>query len=402
MKQARLKKYWEYYITLLMFLVSGGAFFYMQKGIIFVPLYFLSSFYYAKKWGKLYRRNKSNFYLFYYLIWCSFSFYIIYPSHSESANQFYTIILMLIGTYWFFSNITFKRFKILYLDICTFLAAISIIVYILVHLGIAPITIVKDSLFSFLHCVGWIDVSERLFGIYWEPGVYQIVLNVALFMYLNELANLSLNKKQKVKLIIIIITLLLTRSTAGYLNLAILVGLIIFRSNKIRSNIFILIMTSFLACLAIFYLYNSPVVQKKFEQKDKEGTSYEVRLADNIGMLIMTSEKPLIGYGLSSKDYEQRADELGNLTSSNGILAISAMFGLPFLFIYLYFMTKGVKRIIKGFVAYLCLPLIILFHCTEVYFYFPIALIFILNFKEDILLQRTFIHKRKASFNLAH
>lgn len=385
MTNSQFKKYWEYFTTLLLFFVSGGAYFYMQKGIIFVPLYFLTCFYYANRWGKLFYKNKSNHYLLIYLIWSSISFYIIYPSHSESANQFYTIALMLIGTYWFFSNITFNRFKKLYLDTCAILASISIIVYILAHLGLAPITIVKDSLYSFFHCVGWVAISERLFGIYWEPGVYQIVLNVSLFMYLNELANLSINKNQKIKLIIIIITLLLTRSTAGYLNLAILVGLILFRSKKLRSNLFILTSTCILACTAIFYLYNSPVVQKKFDQKGKEGTSYEVRLADNIAMLIMTSEKPLTGYGLSSKDYDKRADELGNLTSSNGILAMSAMFGIPFLIVYLYYMTKGVKRIIKGFVANLCLPLIILFHCTEVYFYFPIALIFVLNFKPEFI-----------------
>ena len=97
----------------------------------------------------------------------------------------------------------------------------------------------------------------------------------------------------------------------------------------------------------------------------------------------MTSEKPLIGYGLSSTNYDIRAEELGNQTSSNGILAMSAMLGLPFLFVYLYFMSKGVKRIIQGSAANLCLPLIILFHCTEVYFYFPIALIFIINFKKE-------------------
>lgn len=383
MTQKQLKKYWEYFTTLLIFLVSGGAYFYIHKGIIFVPLYFLACFYYAKKWGKLFNQNKSNFYLLFYLIWSSISFYIIYPSHSESENQFYTIGLMLIGTYWFFTNITFSRFKVLYLNICTCLASISIVVFVLAHLGLAPISSINTSLFSFFHCVGWDNISERLFGIYWEPGVYQIVLNISLFIYFKELTNFSLNKKQRIKFIIIIFTLLLTRSTAGYLNLAILVGLIIFRSKKIRSNIFILITTCILAIFAIFYLYTSPVVQKKFEQKGKEGTSYEVRLADNIGMLIMTSERPIIGYGLSSKDYDRRADELGNLTSSNGILAMSAMFGLPFLLIYLYFMIKGIRRIIKGFVSYLCLPLIILFHCTEVYFYFPIALIFILHFKSE-------------------
>lgn len=398
MTNKKLKVRWEYFNTLLLFLISGGAYFYMQKGSIFVPLYFLSCYFYAKKWGKTLTKRESNFYLLYYLIWSSFSFYIIYPSHSESANQFYTIALMLIGTYWFFSNITFKQFKIIYLDICSILAFISIIVYALAHMGLAPITTINISLFSFFHCVGWGTISERLFGIYWEPGVYQIVLNVALFIYLNEISNLSLNKKQKIKLSIIIIALLLTQSTAGYLNLAFLVGLIMFRSKKFRSNIFMFIMTFLVACSAIFYLYNSPIVQKKLSQKGTEGTSYEVRLADNVGMLKMTSEKPLTGYGLSSSDYDKRAYELGNATSSNGILAMSAMFGLPFLFVYLYFMTKGVKRIIRGLAANLCLPLIILFHCTEVYFYFPIALIFILNFKEEHIITKENLNIEKSLY----
>ena len=65
-------------------------------------------------------------------------------------------------------------------------------------------------------------IDLRNYGIFYEPGVYQTVLSVALFLLLYN-DNLILKKTERRKyLVVLVITMLTTKSTTGYLSLAFL------------------------------------------------------------------------------------------------------------------------------------------------------------------------------------
>lgn len=88
--------------------------------------------------------------------------------------------------------------------------------------------------------------STRNCGIFYEPGVHQVVLTITLFVLLFWKNKLSFNKESDYKrsLIIIIAALISSQSTTGYISLAlILLFFYIFERGKTKSNIRTIIVT---------------------------------------------------------------------------------------------------------------------------------------------------------------
>lgn len=78
--------------------------------------------------------------------------------------------------------------------------------------------------------------STRNCGIYTEPGVYQIILNAALFILLfwrKKLSELSEMKYRK-NIIVILFTLISCQSTAGYISFAMIIGFYYFLYGDVR------------------------------------------------------------------------------------------------------------------------------------------------------------------------
>ena len=80
-------------------------------------------------------------------------------------------------------------------------------------------------------------------------------------------------------------------------------------------------------------------------------------------MIQMISERPLVGYGIDSEDYDMRSLELNNRTSSNGILALCASFGLPIMFFYIITAFKTLKLKNLHFNSVAACLLFLFFNC---------------------------------------
>lgn len=99
---------------------------------------------------------------------------------------------------------------------------------------------------------------SRNFGLFYEPGVYEIILNIAIFLliFYDDYVYLTDNAKKRC-LIIIFCTLLSTKSTTGYISLAIIIFCALCRNgkrNKKKELISIIIVAFFL--LLIDYIIN--------------------------------------------------------------------------------------------------------------------------------------------------
>ena len=79
--------------------------------------------------------------------------------------------------------------------------------------------------------------SMRNVGFYTEPGIYQMVLNSAIFILLFFNSGLDISQSIRKKyLLICIVALILTQSTSGYLGLAvILLGVVLNTANETKS-----------------------------------------------------------------------------------------------------------------------------------------------------------------------
>lgn len=82
-----------------------------------------------------------------------------------------------------------------------------------------------------------ISELKRNNSIFTEPGIWQMLLNSALFMLLfmqDEFSNIK-NKKKILWIVLIVITTLTTVSTTGYIALALIVGFYLISNRKMRS-----------------------------------------------------------------------------------------------------------------------------------------------------------------------
>lgn len=375
---------WEYYIVFLIFLVSGTQYFYMLNGRYTILLYLISSFIFVYKYGR--RKmvdSTSKFFLLFFLFWVSFNFFVLNTNHDPvSEIQYYLYVMLIVPTYFVLTTFRFDRFRYLYLNVCSILAAISIFVYIGVEIGIFLPKLIDGVLFFLFHNLGWAKLFHRLAGLYWEPGAYAIILNTALILYLNDILANRINKSDIKKLSIIILALLLTQSTAGYICLISILILVAVTSNYLKKHLFLGIIGMIAIFLICLFLYNSPVIQSKMNQAGIENSSYEIRMSDNLAMIKLIEERPIYGYGVSSKEMTQRSNILGNYTNSNGILSMGSKFGLVFLFVYFLVLLIQLKKM-YGRKALFVFPLIMILNGFEVFFYFPIAYLFIFKMKSS-------------------
>jgi len=81
---------------------------------------------------------------------------------------------------------------------------------------------------------------SRITGIAWEPGVFQLLLNLSLYNYLKE------NKKYSIfKLLVYIVSIFLTKSTIGLFIMFLILLIMVKKSKEIRYIIIILLLFLF-------------------------------------------------------------------------------------------------------------------------------------------------------------
>lgn len=376
---------WEYFIVLLMFLVSGTSFFYMQNGRYFVSLYFICSFCFLFKYGTNYKRDfASKFFFVFFLVWVSINFFVINSNHHpDYAIQYYLYILLIIPSFYVITSFEYNKFKRIALNIGFVMAGISMIIFFLVENQIFTTSNDGPFMMFLFHNMGWrTELFGRLAGMYWEPGAYAIILNTIILLYLNDIANHRLLLDEKKKLAVIFLALVLTKSTAGYMSLIGILAIYAISSKYIQNRPIIGILGILVVGFLSIILYNSDVIQNKLSQRGHSGTSYEVRLADNLAMIQMTKEEPFWGYGVGSKNLIKRGSQLGNVTSSNGILDMSSKFGIPFIAIYCIVLLLQLKRYYCK-KSILVFPLILFLYSFEVFFYFPLAYLFLFRLRSS-------------------
>lgn len=149
----------------------------------------------------------------------------------------------------------------------------------------------------------------RTGGIFWEPGVFQMYLNLAILLEL--FVNRGKNRK---RMMIYIISLILTFSTTGYLALAwiVITYLLFGREDKRSTSKNVAIFASLILAIGIAYFlvfYTTlgvTVFGKLFDMKDG---STMVRQASVLINLEIIREHPLTGIGMDvmADEFERRS-----------------------------------------------------------------------------------------------
>ena len=371
----QIKKFSTYFLFLLFLAVSGGLYFYIINGRYFVSAFFALSFiaHIAKYNGISFKENKLFFIAV--IIYQLINYALINTQHI--GNTFLPQLLLFISSYFFISLFSINEFKRYYLNSVTIMAITAIIIYLGYTFGSLNVASIWDGTRDMDMCYYHRVIGKRLSGIYWEPGAMQIPLNMALLLYIKEIVSWEIKRKDIWKFAIIVIAVIMTISTAGILWLCLFMAYFaIYRLKSRRISVKAAILI-FVLCSGAVAVYNSDMVQDKLQMRtESSASSMEIRAADNRGLLVLISERPLWGWGIDSKSRARRNEELNNLTSSNGILAMTSQLGILFLLFWAYFLIKKMKQFYQGEMIIGAFLLFLFLNAFEVYWYFPVALVF--------------------------
>ena len=134
------------------------------------------------------------------------------------------MVLIFLFCYVCSRRLPLKRFTSVFSNIIVIIAGISIVLYWfnarILSSGVFPIlrtSNITSYANLFVYCVST-AVPHRNCGIFWEPGAFQVYLNLALLFTLND-TELS---RRWLRIVILMIALLTTISTTGYICAALI------------------------------------------------------------------------------------------------------------------------------------------------------------------------------------
>lgn len=237
-------------------------------------------------------------------------------------------------------NISSNDFWQKYINIIFFISIINLVFYFLsqfkIFMFLKMYQINNDFFFANIFHVysrsiePLINTNIRNFGIFWEPGAFQAFLNIAIIYIL-------LNRKKmnfvKIKLLFLIISLITTFSSTGYLILCCTCILVVFKDfdfKKVNGKFFLYVLF-LLICLIL--LLNSSTIIDKFSNSNQ---SYIIRNNDFVNGWKIILKHPMWGYGFNSDNLKFMLTSFGITANSVGIFIIMQFWGILYgLFIFL-------------------------------------------------------------------
>ena len=232
------------------------------------------------------------------------------------------------------------------------------------------------SFFVFFGSENLGGLFSRSQGIFWEPGVFQVYLNIFLFI------SLFLSKKLNIFLVtIILISVLLTLSTTGIVVSFLLISYHSLISIKFKLKNLLYTILCLPLIIGLFNLTNNQVEEKISGEKSG---SFLARSYDTVTGFNLAITNPW-GIGFSTIKYQEIArKDLFNLTpgletdrgNTNSIATLFYSTGILWGFIILYFMYKQslfMKHKILFYVS------ILLFLFTEPLLYTPFFILILLS-----------------------
>lgn len=344
------------YIFFIVLLASTSFEFFFRSELVFFIITFLSIIYCL---NKIIAATPIIYFSFIIFIIC----YILQFATIDSY-KFTSIIsrcIYLFGSY-FIACIIYKRFIIIYQNVIYWIALMSLIIYIVCTLipsikeyliyNVAPIftslnasTAVQEGgginilIYNFqtrnvLESVGLM----RNCGPFWEPGMYAVFLSMGLFL------NLFVNKCSRKQFnLILIISLISTFSTGGYISLlTILLFYILTKHNSIIKLIGIL---TFIGLTLI--IFRLDFIGEKI---NNQITSAEIgtdvsRFSAILTQFQMIKDSPIIG-GMLISDYVD-TDETTTLAS--GLFYVFVQYGIPVGIIFYILLYKSIRKLLSQY-----------------------------------------------------
>jgi O-antigen ligase len=336
--------------------------------------------------GRKISLNYSILYVIFYIVLQFFSFFYNDGVWEDSTWLFRDIVLI-VATYLYISSVSFYKFRIIFTNIVYVLCLLGIPIFLLNEVGLLPVYRVQVGNESFrcfgIYTLGWTENFHRFSGIFHEPGSWQILLNLTLWLNADIIIGSNkLDKNQLFKYVVIIIGLLITFSTGGYIAFALYLIAFVVCKKFYGSFKYVLYIVLFLTIIfSLIILYNSDVVQNKLFGYH---ISTETRTNNFNACLRIASEHPFFGCGNNTRIFKAKSEAYGNLTSSAGVITYTAMLGFCWLFVFLFVVWKTAKRLYHRLVLQiLFIGAFLAMNMNEAITYTPLISLFLIPFKAE-------------------
>lgn len=324
----------------------SGTHMFLQSPNKYLVLIFLGA---SVAWLVWSDRKVNNLFMVYLIIFIGFLFTIhLYTDKSLTLSSVIGTGMKLVLPYLIL-KILEGQFVATYLKLVAFLAAVSLFGFLVDRLGILTGLvqmlphIEEIGYGGILYVYSFQQHIDRNNSIFFEPGAYQFFLNAALYMLF--FCKIELSQRSKfMYFFILLIALLTTLSTTGFLIFGLILVLLFFKSDFLTSAGKVKLILLILVGSVVFAAQFKEVMVEKFDKffAIQDITDTQDRRSFDTMVDIELIKRNLFGIGYVK--YDQQFAAIGQIgegsSSSNGITKTLAIYGLPFtLFLFFSYAT---------------------------------------------------------------
>ena len=312
-----------------------------------------------------------NLNLFYFLLSLSIVFFLQnivlgYVSWLGAGNMLLKVIssatvVLTIG----------KRFNSILFYIVSRLCMFSIVGFILfniLHLNIPSIIIGEYQQSYFLYGVTKFHPLKNE-GMFWEPGAFAGIITLTLALNFTFLRSIWLYKKKE--LIFIILALITTQSTTGYLVTIIILSFSLLNTSKnVISRVIIIFVSAIsfsISLISLDFLGEKISSQFKSAKEMKSNEFSNTRFGSMIFDWQYIKKHPLVGNGFDERTrYSDNREILdiikykeGDLGNGNGFSNFLASMGIPVMMLYFFLMYRNFIKVSPLYSTFFCLVVLL-------------------------------------------
>lgn len=328
-------------LMMFLFLCMGG-----NKMLIGVTDYYaiilVVVFYYFFRKRNMVFSSDFNKWLLFFIVLFLFQFIILkeksIPADINFLAKFFCAYLGV--------TILGEKFRYAYFKTITWIALVSLLMSLLVlltHGNIPGIDLERSrSLVVFNYYPNMSSLrTYRNCGMFWEPGAFQGYIMLVPLLYIGQIKQFWATYRKEC--LILLVTLLSTVSTTGYVTLAAFLFLIVLKKVKnlvTRTIIIVLMFTGGIYAYNTFdFLGEKLEIQYAEAQELGRGDVTWSRFGATIIDIDNIKKNPLTGNGFLMKErYGNLAEYMGG--TGNGLTGAINIFGVPIIFIYLLSLFK--------------------------------------------------------------
>jgi len=348
--------YKHYALTYLLIFISGSSLYNDNKEIMLMSVFSCSVAFML-----ISKKRISIIFFFYYLFMLAFLLTLFF--YTQGSLQLPSIVGTMMSLFIAYAILSIIREHFLesFVRVVMVIAVVSLIGFSIDTMGFRSVmlSILPDEVWKLIYNFAYHKHVDRNNAIFYEPGAYQIYLNAAIFVL--AFSNVSIPKRTKlVFFAIFVFTLLTTGSTTGYLMFALLILVILLKSQLLTGKLKVGFLVFGVMAMASSPLLISEVIVDKLESYTSIQDITDSGDRRSLDVLVDIEVFKKYPFGAGYKEYARNFSQVGLLKegagSSNGFTRTFAIYGFPFtlfffgsLFFFFYKFLHDRVVIFSGF-----------------------------------------------------